>query len=248
MKCLWFYLALSLSSFSVSAEEFTVLHGQYPPYEMHVNGKLTGFHIEFIRAVSKRLGLTVHFKQYPWKRALSMVEQGAAHAVSFVSVNAKREEYIIFTPGNELSYTYSGLLVLEKRKHEFTFNGKDLNNLSHYKFGSSLGYIFGDYYDEAKLDKHTFTSKGQIFNMLRSRRIDIAVMNFKEFKHSQSLQDGSTKQLVMLKNKVPFSNFLGFSKRWNLQGLSQRFANESIIFKQTKEFINLKKQFNIKDY
>ncbi len=248
MKWLWMYLALL--PFSLAAEEITVVHGtgHYPPYEMQVDGKLTGFHIELIKAVSKRLGLTVHFAAYPWKRALSMVEQGSAHAVSFASVNVKREKYMIFTPGNELSFAYSGLVVLADRKHEFHFNGRDLNNLSHYKFGSNLGFIFGDYYDKAKVNKQTFNSNDQIFNVLRKQRIDIAIMNMNEFKHRQSLQDESTKELVMLDNKVAFANFIGFSKRWKLQKLSQRFANESIAFKKTQEFIDLKKQFNIKEY
>jgi len=246
----WLGLYLVLLPFGLAAEEITVVHGagHYPPYEMQVDGKLTGFHIELIKIISKKLNLTVHFEVYPWKRALSMVEHGDAHAVSFASINAKREKYIIFTPGNELSFAYSGLVVLANRKHEFHFNGKDLNNLSHYKFGSNLGFIFGDYYDKAKVNKQTFNSNDQIYNVLRKKRIDIAVMNMNEFMHRQSLQDGSTKELVMLDSKVALASFIGFSKHWKLQKLSQRFAKESMAFKKTQEFINLKKQFNIIEY
>ncbi len=115
------------------------------------------------------------------------------------------------TKGNELSFAYSGLVVLTDRKSEFNFNGKALTHLKHFKFGHNLGFIYGDYFDKAQLNKFPFNSNEQLFNMLRIKRIDIAMMNAGEFSHRLSVNDKTIKKLTMLDKKVAIASYIGQS-------------------------------------
>ncbi len=219
--------------------------GDYPPYEMQEGNRLSGFHIELIEAVASKLGIKVRFESYPWKRALTMVKQGKVDAISFVGKNDDRSTYIYFIPGNELSFAHSGLVVLTTRKSEFDFNGIGLANLRHFKFGHNLGFIYGDYYDKAQLDKSPFNSNEQLFNMLRITRIDIAMMNAGEFNHRLSIHDKTTKELTMLDKKVAIANYIGFSKVKKQQALAQKFAKAMMAFKRSPALLSLMKKYQL---
>jgi len=228
-------------------QEITVVRGSdnYPPYEMEVGNKLTGFHIELITNVANSLDIKVHFNSYPWKRALSMVKSGDVHAISFVGESVNRSKYIIFTPGNELSFSHSGLVVLAPKKSLFHFNGKHLNNLRHHKFGHNLGFIYGGYYDNANLNKTSFNTTEQLLGMLRLGRIDIAIINFGTFKHLQD-NDAMASGLLMLDKKVAFAHYLGFSRAWKLHAMSQKFAAAMQAYKKSSEFFALMKKYQLK--
>jgi len=221
--------------------------GNYSPYEMQEGSKLSGFHIELIETVANRLSIKVRFESYPWKRALTMVKQGKADAISFVGKNIDRSQYIYFTPGNELSFAYSGLVVLTSRKSEFHFNGRQLANLKHFKFGHNLGFIYGDYYDKAQLDKSPFNSNEQLFNMLRIKRIDIAMMNAGEFNHRLSVNNKTIKKLIMLDKKVAIASYIGFSKVKKHQALALKFAKAMMIFKRSLALLVLMKKYQLEE-
>jgi polar amino acid transport system substrate-binding protein len=91
-----------------NASELTILrrNEDYPPDEMHIDGKLTGFHIELIQNAAKSIPLTVKFESVPWKRAIQMLKFGKADALSYVSRNSSRENYAIFIDHNILTESY----------------------------------------------------------------------------------------------------------------------------------------------
>jgi len=219
--------------------------GNYAPYEMQQGNKLRGFHIELIETVANELGIMVRFESYPWKRALTMVKQGKADAISFVGKDIARSQYIYFTKGNELSFAYSGLVVLTDRKSEFNFNGKALTHLKHFKFGHNLGFIYGDYFDKAQLNKFPFNSNEQLFNMLRIKRIDIAMMNAGEFSHRLSVNDKTIKKLTMLDKKVAIASYIGFSKVKKQQALAVKFAKAMMLFKRSPALLLLMKKYQL---
>ncbi len=242
-----FIVGLLLLPCMALSQEIVVVRGDgnYPPYEMQVANKLSGFHIELIEVVANTMGIKIRFESYPWKRALSMVKKGEVHAISFVGKDDDRSKYIFFTPGNEISFAHSGLVVLVSRKSEINFDGKQLTSLRHFKFGHNLGFIYGNYYDKAKLDKTPFNSNQQLFNMLRIQRIDIAMMNADEFSHRLSIKDKITKDLTMLDKKVAIANYIGFSRVKGLQGLAQKFSVAMVDFKRTPHFLKLMKKYKL---
>ncbi|MCB9482252.1 MAG: transporter substrate-binding domain-containing protein [Desulfobacteraceae bacterium] len=87
----------------VFADEIIIVTEQYPPYEFIENGEWTGHDADIVREASRRAGVNPVFKEYPWKRCLKMVEEGAAEALISAMKTPDREEYIIF-PDTNLSY------------------------------------------------------------------------------------------------------------------------------------------------
>jgi len=230
-----------------SSQELLVVRGDgdYSPYEVEVDGKYIGFHLELTKSVAKSLDIKVTFRSYPWKRALAMVESGKADAITYVAINPDRERYIVFTEGNELSWGALGLVVSAERKKEFYFNGQDLDSLKHYEFGHLLGYSYGELYDTAALNKHAFATAEQLFGTLRLRRIDIAMMNRDEFQHKKASDNESVEGVVMLEQVLKMANYIGFSRSRGLNAFSERFAKAMLEYKKTQPFIELQRKYAI---
>ncbi len=244
-----FYFLFIMLAPSALCQELLVVRGDgdYSPFEMEVNGELVGFHIELVNIIAKQNKLNVHFESYPWARALTMMKNGEAHAITFVGKAPEREQYIIFKDGNEISWTQSGLMVLEKRKHLFTFNGKNLDSLRSFKFGNSRGFIYGDFYDNAQLNKQEFSTYDQLFGMLRLERIDLAIMNYEEFMIKKAANEANVQGVVMLDEYIKLANYIGFSKGYKLEKVAIEFASALNVFKKTPQFMKLKIKYAIKD-
>ncbi len=246
----WFFLLCLLwSPFSASQEinarEIEVVRGDgdYSPYEMVIEGKLTGFHIELAEVIAKQLNIKLIFESLPWKRALAMVENGLVDAITYVGKNPRRERYIIFTPGNELSWAVFGLVLLDKRKNEIQFSNDDLASLSRYKIGQLLGYSYGNEFDTSSLVRSFFNNNDQLIGMLRTKRIDIAILNKEEYQNQNYNEDRDQPKLAVLDNLIGTGNFIGFSRKLKLEGLSKQFSKALINFKKTPEFRDLQKKY-----
>ncbi len=238
------YLLLTNKALS---REIIVVRGNdnYPPYEMNVAGQLVGFHIDLITQVAKTLDMRARFESYPWKRAIYMVREGLVDAISFISETEHRSEFVIFTPGNELSIAKIALIVLKSKKSIFNFNGHNLKTLSHYTFGHNLGFSYGDFYDKSKLNKKTFNTYDQLFSSLRLERIDLALVDYDAFEHFQMSAQGITHKLVALDKKVAIANYIAFSKKMKLQKLSAKFAKAMLEYKKSEGFFALIKKYKL---
>ena len=242
-------LCLSWSSFSSSQEvsdrKIYVVRGDgdYSPYEMVINNQLTGFHIELTQIVAKQLNLELVFESLPWKRALAMVEKGLADAITYVGKNARRERYIIFTPGNELSWAIFGLVVLDSRKNGINFLNNNFASLQGYKVGQLLGYSYGDDFDKSPLNRSFYNKNDQLIGMLRTKRIDIAILNKEEYENKNYNEDRIQPRLAVLDNLIGTGNFIGFSKKLKLKSLSNEFSQALITFKKSQAFKALQKKY-----
>ena len=217
--------------------------GDYSPYEMVIENELIGFHIELSEIIAKQLNIKLVFESLPWKRALAMVEKGLVHAITYVGKNPRRERYIIFTPGNELSWAVFGFVVLDKRKNEIQISNDDLASLSRYKLGQLLGYSYGNEFDTRHLDRSFFNNNDQLIGMLRTKRIDIAILNKEEYQNQKYNEDRDQAKLAVLDNLLGTGNFIGFSKKLKLEELSKQFSQALINFKKTQEFKTLQKKY-----
>lgn len=240
-------LSIFLSIPSLHAQEVFIVRGDgnYAPYEMMKDGTLVGLHIELIQNTAKRLNWNLHIDSYPWARALNMMKTGEADGILFVGRNEEREQYIIFNTGNIISQSYSALLVLKKRLSEFRFDGKNINSLKPFIFGQQIDYIYGDLYDQAKLDKVNFNSYAQLFGMLHLERIDIAMMNLGEFRIKQKSNMKFVDEIQPLKHLVKQNNYIGFSKARNRQNFANEFSSALTRFKSSKEFQALINKYNL---
>lgn len=243
MKWVWFCILL-FSQLS-NAQDLLVVRGDgnYSPYEMEQDGVLTGFHIELTKVIAKQLDINLTFQSFPWKRALAMVENGMADAITYAGESAERKQYIIFTKGNELSWVIMDLVILNKRKNEIVVGKQGLMSLAQYQFGQMIGYSYGEEYDSANLKKEVFNKTEQLVGMLRNERIDIAIVNRYEFKDKNFNDSKSEEKLVVLDKVIEIPAFLGFSKNRNHYQLAKRFAKALVDYKQTQAFITLQKKF-----
>lgn len=57
---------------AVDGETIRIVTEDYPPYNFEVNGRLTGFSTEVVKAVVRRVGVKADFMLYPWPRAYRM--------------------------------------------------------------------------------------------------------------------------------------------------------------------------------
>ena len=217
--------------------------GDYTPYEMVINNQLTGFHIELVQIIAQQLNIKVIFESLPWKRALAMIEKGLADAITYAGKNTRRKRYIIFTPGNELSWAIFGLVVLDDRKNSIHFLNNNFASLKGYKIGQLLGYSYGDVFDKSILDRSFYNNNAQLIGMLRTKRIDIAILNKEEYENQHYNEDRIQPRLAVLDNLIGTGNFIGFSKKLKLEALSSEFSQALMLFKKTQAFNQLQKKY-----
>ena len=150
------------------------------PFEyLDTDGHLTGFHVELVRLVCADLGWQVSFHRIPWLRAQAQLESGAADAVTYMGKTAARERYAVFLDDNILHWSAAELYIRTERQAEIHWEPPIEHMVEHWNFGIPQGYFLGD--DIEKLPKsiasvdHSARSLVELFNMLLSDRIDVAV-------------------------------------------------------------------------
>lgn len=256
MKLLWI-LTILASIFSgglcVNAgekmDEMVVVRpdGFYPPYEMVIDGELTGFHVDLLGEVGKQLNVEVIFKSVPWKRALKMIRDGAADAITFISKTPEREEYVHFIDGNIISHTLDGFFAIKEKAGEISYTG-ELKQLRGLKIGVLAGYTYGDDFDNAHfLDKDDGAKvETQLLKKLLSGRFDIAVGNVPRIRYiarGMGVEDRLEYLRPFLSNSP---NYIGFSREKNIGRFSEKFAEVMTLFKSTPSYDALVKKYGVK--
>ncbi len=246
VKLLWFSsLILALWPHHLLAEDLVILRGNedYPPDEMHVDGKLTGFHIELIENAAKLIPLTVKFESIPWKRAIQMLNDGDGDALTYISKNPEREKHAIFLDANILTESHYHFIINNRRKSDILDNGK-LKPLSQYTIGVQRGY---DYSKEFQFltfkNKIIFNSVKQMLALLNANRIDIAILTMAEytaqkesiyFKYVDIIQPAFTSN----------ASYLAFSIKSKNRNAPQLFAKAMTRYKASEAFQILKDKYN----
>lgn len=146
-----------------NVKKITVARGGdafYPPYDMIINDEITGFHIDFVREVAKRLNTEVEFVSYPWRRAVKMLKAGELDAVTYMSKTVEREQFGYFLEGNILSILQDGFFILKDRFPDFKYSGK-LTQLEPYIIGLQMGFSYGQSFDDATFLKKNNLAKNE---------------------------------------------------------------------------------------
>jgi len=220
--------------------------GEYPPYEMTRNGVLEGFHIEMIQKTAERLNIKTQIKSVPWKRALKMMENGEADAITYIGKTPEREKYVYFSDGNILSSVKMSFIILSENKAKIPYSGK-LEDLSQYTILTIRGFIYGEKFDNASyLTKYNVDSYRQIEKMLMMKRYQVAIVNVDDFT-SSAMGTGSLNHFYFLSPNVSeINNYIGFSKSRNRKDLAALFAAEMIRFKESDSYAQLLKKYKLK--
>ena len=82
----------ALGAGTAFAEKLSIVRGDgdYPPYEMILDGKLKGVHVDLVKRVAAKLDFKVEFESVPWSRAVAMIEAHCFSAYGGVVVAKKR--------------------------------------------------------------------------------------------------------------------------------------------------------------
>ncbi len=242
----WIFLLLLGYVNAWAQSEVTIVRGDenYPPYEMMVDGKLTGLHTDLVNAVAAKIGAKVTWKSVPWKRALTMVETGAADGVTYIAKSPEREAWAIFIEDNLLSSTKINFIVLKENVGKVNYDGNLAKFLETHTPIMIRGFAFGsDLIDKGK--KIETDNAEQLVKMLKAKRSDIGLINWSDFV-------GAFKDKPEMKEIAPLSppasetkNCIAFSKAKKDEDLAKRFGVAMKAFKKTPEYKALLKHYEL---
>ena len=113
--CLALLLGIPGLGFAQSSHKTAITVGAdttFPPFEMEVHGKVTGFDIDLIHAIAKREGLTIHMQTMDFQGLIPALQTGTIDvAVAGITITEQRAKVVNFSH----PYYHSGLSVLVKK-------------------------------------------------------------------------------------------------------------------------------------
>ncbi|MBI5523410.1 MAG: transporter substrate-binding domain-containing protein [Desulfarculus sp.] len=210
-----------------------VVFTEWFPYTYLEQGRPAGFEIEIFQAVASAMGLEAEFVQYPWKRCLSAMKSGEAHALISLLKTDERQEYTLF-PDEHISISRTVFFTTAGRTIAFdgTYAG-----LADYTIGVIAGFSYGPAFDQASgLRKEEVSDAKLLIRKVLSGRNDLAAEN-------QAVISGLARQMGVLEGlsflEPPIHTqrlYVGFSRHKELQGLCLDFSQALARFKQTPEY------------
>ncbi len=176
MKILFaIFIVIIFSSSRSMSETITVATGEYAPYSGYTLYK-NGFVCHVISESFKRVGYSVNFSFFPWKRAYLEAKEGKYHATSPWVTNPKRLLYFHYS---QPIYRSKALLYHLKSKPIPPW--ESLSDLKPYRFGATRGYTyikeFWDLHASGVLNVEVTNTDEANLNKLLFDRIDIFPIN-----------------------------------------------------------------------
>jgi polar amino acid transport system substrate-binding protein len=223
--------------------------GSWPPLEMVIDGKLTGFHIEQVQEAAKLINLSVNFKSLPWNRAIEMLKKGDADAITYMAKTSEREHFGHFIAENVLSKATVGFFILKKFKHGIHYSG-ELASLKDYEIGSVLGFSYDEEFDQmTSLKKFSSAlNEENLIQMLLAERIPIAIGHVDVIKY-QAKRMGVADQIIFLSPYLTEGreHFLVFAKARENSELVTQFSGAMKTFKSSEQYFKLLKKYGLEE-
>lgn len=243
--CIVFFIFLAVAdagAASLRPEELTVVYTEWYPYTYSEAGAAKGFEIDTFKSVMDRMGITVKFLRFPFKRCLKMLEDGNAQAlISFIKT-PERQRYTIF-PEEHISV--SRTLFFTKTNTRVRYKGS-LKDLKNYSIGVVAGFSYGKAFDDAAyLDKEEVANTERLLNMVLGGRYEVGIEN-------QAVLNGIARKLGV-ERSVRFlyppvhteKLYVGFSKKARLHKLAADFSEALAQFKNTDEYKAILRKYGI---
>ena len=152
------------------AEEIIVPTDDYPPWKIAKDDKITGgIDNQIISALFKGLDITPRHILAPWKRCLSMMEQGQGDLISGITKNTERVRYLTYL--NPPYKTKSQKVLYVRRGIGSSF--QNLTDLENKQIGIIRGGKYFPAFDQnPAIIKNELNSDLQGMKMLSKGRID----------------------------------------------------------------------------
>ncbi|KXX65834.1 hypothetical protein AY586_08690 [Marichromatium gracile] len=215
----------------------------WAPYQMVVDGRLDGFSTQVVRRIFERLDVAVReTRVYPWKRAIIMLERGAADALFSANYTDARSAFALY-PRQPL--VESPWELWTSRELAATYQG--LDDLRGHRVGVVRGYSYTPEF-WAFVERHQVyeaaESDEQNFRKLQAGRLDFVIAEHGNAHHI-------IERLGMLDSAVPITAhpiktdgiYIIFSKARVSPELVERFSVELDRFKQGPEYQQLLRDY-----
>jgi polar amino acid transport system substrate-binding protein len=241
------YLVFPFGCSTVWAQsEIIVVHGDedYPPMEMTVGGTFSGLHADIVNAVGAKLGMKINWMGVPWKRALLMVEDGGADAITYIGKTPERETWAIFNEDNVISSAKISFVVSKENAAKVFYNGNIADFLKDRTLLVVRGFAFGhDKIDKAM--KYEANSMETMVHMLLGKRYDVGILNWNDFAGAFKGKPEFQELVPLSPPATELSNYIAFSKARKNENLAKRFSEAMKAFKKTPDYTLLMKKYGI---
>lgn len=216
----------------------------YPPFELRLQGQVTGLHGDTVAAVAQRLGLRLVWDSLPWKRALHLVEHGRADAVTYIARTPERERWAWFEADNVLSTAELRFIALKERAPSLDFRGQLQPFLAGRTVVAPRGFQFG----LPELDRHKklqASGMADAVRMLRAGHADVAALNWTDFQGAFAGKPELDAVQALDPPLHTIQSFIAFSRQQGHAELARRFGQAMREFKATPEYAALLHKYGL---
>lgn len=188
---------------------------EWPPYTYEKSGTPTkGLSLMLMTEIFSRINIEIDLKLFPQNRCIEQMKDGTRDAMTLISINKDREEFIEFS---EPLLESKGLIYYSNtRKTPFRWN--IFYDLKDYTIGIVSGYNYGDTFKKVRykypLKTYEVTNIEQNFEKLIAGRIDIMLANQAEANEFIRLNPAYYGKLKAAdKPYLSYYYHIGFSKK-----------------------------------
>ncbi|MHC8317314.1 substrate-binding periplasmic protein [Pseudomonas sp. LB3P31] len=226
-------------SFTARGEKLRIVTEPWAPYVYEENGKAMGLDYETTDIVFQRLGIEVQWQFLPWKRCLSMLEQGQADGALDIFHSDERDATLLY-PSEPLSQVQFVMFYANARPHPF----KSLEALRGLTIGTSPGYLYSPDFSESTLfTREPAPSHEANFGKLVRGRIDLLITDRRVGQHlidELNIRDQITENPLIISEQ---SQYLAVRRNAGMDLLVQRFGAELKRFKREPAYAELSARY-----
>ena len=234
-------LAMLLLHTPAIGKTYRCVSFEYPPLVTQAQGaRPSGFAVELIELIFKKLDADMTVTLYPWERAMAMMRQGTADCIFTIYRVPERELFIDYSKqiiATQIIHLYA------RKGSDATFNG-DLSLMRGRRVGVVRQINYGPRFERAR---RTFqideaATIEQNFRKLAAGRVDVAPSNLATATSTLALLEpsGEAAQIVQLSPPVEIvPSYLGFSKRRQLTQFRDQFDRTLRLFAKSAEYRRL---------
>lgn len=230
------FLAILGMGIPLQARELVVgvSETDYSPFYFEEDGRFKGAASEIAAALAERLGHSLTYERFPWKRVQHNLATGRIDMVVLYFKTDERAKGVHYV---EIPHIYESSSFVVRKDSPITFDG-DIADMTAYTFGNVSGYWHGAGYSKNEtLTKLQLSSTKDLLATLIRGRIDIAVCN-KPVMLAIAEEMGLAGDLKFLEPKIDYApDYIAFSKAVpDAKELATSFSRELKAFIKTEEY------------
>ena len=171
-------LSLAVASFGSSTRNETLYYAapHFPPWDINPDeNESSGINADVIRSIAEELKLTFQPIKCPWRRCLSLLEEGKIDMAGTVGKKPERELFLYFIeptyakiPDQVFYLSINSKVEIKKYQDLYRFNRIGIER------GAKVSPIFDE---DTTLMKDEITKLDQLFKMLDQGRLDVVAGN-----------------------------------------------------------------------